>query len=276
MSTVIETQFEPEAAPRREARGLGRRLARAVLAVALVLTLTAAGGAVWLAVGDSAHADDLALALSTHGVTITDDGEVLTIAPTAVATVGVGIAFLPGTRIERDAYVATLAPIVEATGITAYVAAMPLNLPALADDPIGDIIAAHPETATWVVGGHSMGGFQAAAFAAAAAETPAGLLLWASGPARTELAGLDLPTLVVAGAEDTVLPLDRILGEGSLPATAEVELIAGMVHGQFGRYSDTDVAAGDPTHRPDADTLTDLVAATVTFLDEVTGASFPG
>jgi len=269
MSFSLDTEFGPAAVPRRRRRW-GRRVARTLLAVGLTLTLTATGGAVWLAVGDAAHTDELALALSAHAVTATDDGDVLTIAPTATPTVDVGIAFLPGTRIERDAYVATLAPIVEATGITAHIAAVPLNLPVLADDPIGDIIAAHPETATWVVGGHSMGGFEAAAFAATSDGMPAGLLLWASGPARTELAGLDLPTLIVAGAEDTVLPLDRILDEGSLPADVHIEVIDGMVHGQFGRYSDTDVPEGDLVRRSDADTSADLVAATVRFLDEIT------
>jgi hypothetical protein len=230
----------------------------------------------WLAVGDDANEGDLARALASHDITISDDDGVLTIMPAGGGRPGaVGVAFLPGTRIERHAYVATWAPIVEETGVTVHVAAVPLNLPALADDPIGEIIRSYPETSTWIVGGHSMGGFEAAAFAAAADAAPAGLLLWGSGTARSDLTNAELPILVVSGALDTVLPLERVIDEERLTPATTIEIIDGMVHGQFGRYSDTE-SSPNPSRRSDADTLADLADATVAFVAQIAAAAANG
>lgn len=271
LTAPAPTYVVPASTPRR--RSWGRRLARALGVLLLVLAAALLCGVAWLATGDNAEEADLALALATYAVTTSDDGGVLTIASTAsTATDAVGVAFLPGTRIERDAYVATWAPIVEATGITVHIAAVPLNLPVLADDPIGDIMAAHPETSTWIVGGHSMGGFEAAAFAAGADVIPAGLLLWASGPAESDLAETDVPTLIVAGAKDTVVTLERYADEALLAVDTTIEIIDGMVHGQFGRYSDTE-APQDPARRSDADTLADLVAITSAYLDQIAASA---
>lgn len=245
-----------------------RPVARTLLVVALLLTAALGAGVAWLAVGDDADEVALALALATHAVEVEDVDGVLTVAPSGASETGPGVVFVPGTRIERAAYVATWAPIVEATGVTVYVPAVPLNLPVLAADPIGAVIEAHPDRSTWIVGGHSMGGFEAAAYVATADVLPAGLLLWGSGPGRAELADAVVPTMLVAGGSDSVLPLDRALGEGSLPPDATIAVIDGMVHGQFGRYSDTEDPR-DPDRRSDVDTLDDLVATTSGFIDQV-------
>lgn len=246
-------------------RRLGRPVTRTLRYVAIGVAAALAAGASWLAVGDDADQGALVLALATYGITTSDDGTVLAITPSGPDRVDVGIVFIPGTRIAREAYVATWAPIVEATGVAVHIPAVPLNLPALAGDPIGDIIAANPGIPTWIVGGHSMGGFEAAAYTAATDERPAGLLLWGSGPARTDLSEVALPTLLVAGEADSVLPLDRALREGSLPPGATIEVVDGMTHGQFGRYGDEEV--GDRgSGRSNAETLDDLAAATAAFL----------
>ncbi len=253
-------------------RGWGRRVLRVLAIVLLVVAVATVGLLGWLATGDEADLSDLEAALAGYDVAVTYDDDIMTISPVSgVSTDAVGIAFLPGTRVQREAYVATWAPIVEATGVAVHMAAVPLNLPALASDPFTQIIAAHPETSTWVVGGHSMGGFEAAAFAESAEVTPAGLLLWASGPKGSDLAGTDITTLLVAGASDAVLPPDRLVDEELLAADTTIEIIDGMVDGQFGRYSDTE-APLDPERRSDADTLADLVAATTTFIEDVTAA----
>lgn len=245
-----------------------RLVARTLLVAALVLTAALGAGVAWLAVGDDAEEAALEFALAAHDVAVEDVDGVLTVAPRGTSTAGHGVVFVPGTRIEPAAYVATWAPIVEATGVTVYLPAVPLNLPVLAGDPVGAVIEAHPERSTWIVGGHSMGGFEAAAYVATADVLPAGLLLWGSGPGRTDLADAVVPTMLVAGGSDGVLPLDRALREGSLPPDATIAVIDGMVHGQFGRYSDTE-APSDPSRRSDVDTLDDLVATTSGFIEQV-------
>ena len=245
------------------------RRGRRAIAVLAVLAFSAGAATVgWLSVGDDANPDDLAAALATYDILVSQTGSTLTITSPGPTAPGLGIVFLPGTRVEPAAYVATWAPIVEATGTSVHIPAMPLNLPALESSEIEDVIAAHPTTTTWIVGGHSMGGFEAAEHAATAAVQPAGLLLWGSGPARTDLADAVLPTLLVAGGADTVLPLDRAMREGSLPADATIEVIDGMVHGQFGRYSATGPTQ-DPTTRSDDDTLSELVSETTAFIHQV-------
>ena len=250
----------------------GVRLRRGLGRSGLVLVSLVLGFICWLALGAPAEVDVLELALAGHAITVTDDGSVLTIAPAGgAAPDAVGVAFLPGTRVQPDAYVATWAPIVEATGVVVHIAAVPLNLPVLAQDGIDGIIAANPQTTTWIAGGHSMGGFVAAEYAALGEVRPAGLLLWASGPAETDLSQSDVPTLLVAGAADVVLPPDRIIDEASLPADTNAVIIDGMVHGQFGRYSDTE-DLGDPTRRTDDETLEDLVAVTAGFVRAIADA----
>jgi hypothetical protein len=250
-----------------------RRLVRALVSVAVAFAVATVAFLGWLATGDAAEPVELDAALRDYAITVTDEGGVLTITPAGgPAEDALGVAFLPGTRVERDAYVATWAPIVETTGVIVHIAAVPLNLPALAGDPIGEIIAAHPETSSWIVGGHSMGGFEAAAFAAVSDTTPDGLLLWASGPKGSDLAGSEVPTLLVAGESDTVLPPDRLIDEELLAPDTTIEIIDGMVHGQFGRYSDTEDPL-DATRRSDDETLADLVEATSAFIALVATAA---
>ena len=266
---MITLANPPSAASQRPVRARRtRRSARVLAGLALLALLAVGATAGWLAVGDDANADDLASALATYDIRVSQDGPTLTVASSGAAAQDIGIVFLPGTRIEPAAYVATWAPIVEATGVSVHIPAMPLNLPALESGHIEDVIAANSTTSTWIVGGHSMGGFEAAEHVATTAARPAGLLLWGSGPARTDLAEVVIPTLLVAGGADTVLPLDRALREGSLPVDATIEVIDGMVHGQFGRYSDTGTQQ-DPTVRSDADTLTDLAGDTASFIQQV-------
>lgn len=89
-----------------------------------------------------------------------------------------------------------------------------------------------------------------------------------SASAITDLADAVVPTMLVAGGSDGVLPLDRALREGNLPPDATIAVIDGMVHGQFGRYSDTE-APSDPSRRSDVDTLDDLVATTSGFIEQI-------
>lgn len=241
-----------------------RRLLAAVGLLVVLVALGALGFAGWLAMGDDADPAAVARAERRHDVVVADVDGVLSIRPVD-GGVDVGVAFLPGARIERGAYVATWAPIVERTGVHVFVPGVPLNLPVLGGDHATAVREAHPELSTWVVGGHSMGGFAASdGLADGVDDEVAGLLLWASGPGRgVDLSDLDLPTLVVAGGIDDVVPLGMISrGLDDLPPDAELVVIERMTHGQFGRYREVD----DPDRRPDEDTLADLVSATVAFL----------
>lgn len=253
--------------PNRRVHRWRRVLLRGLGVLITLLSLGAMGFAAWLAMGDDADPTARARAALGHEVVVTDTDGILRIEP-ADGGVDVGVAFLPGARIERGAYVATWAPIVERTGVHVFVPGVPLNLPVLGGDHVADVIGTHPELTTWVVGGHSMGGFAASeSLANRIDDEVAGLLLWASGPGRdADLSAVDLPTLVVAGARDRIVPLDMVTrGLDELPEATELVVIEGMTHGQFGRYREVD----DPDRRADEETLADLVAATVAFLGAI-------
>jgi hypothetical protein len=252
--------MDPAPPPRARWRRVVRRV---VVSLFVLVVLGVSGFAGWLAVGDDADPGARAAAIARHDVTVDEDDGVLTIRP-ADGGVDVGVVFLPGARIERGSYVATWAPIVERTGVHVFVPGVPLNLPLLGGDHVDAVRAAHPEIAAWIVGGHSLGGFTAASsLAAGDRDDVLGLLLWAAGPGRADLRALEVPTLVVAGAADEVVPLPMVRrGLGDLPMTTVLVVIDGMSHGQFGRYREVDANA----RRSDEATLAELVAATTRFL----------
>jgi hypothetical protein len=150
----------------------------------------------------------------------------------------VGVVFYPGARVAPDAYVASLAPLVEEEHVTVVVPRVPLNF-ALLDHRAGDgVRAAHPSIDRWYVGGHSLGGVAACRYAAANADDPAvvGLLLYGSR-CDADVSGTDLDVLSITGAADTVLDRgDYEASLGRLPADATVVSLIGVNHSQFGDY----------------------------------------
>ena len=71
-----------------------------------------------------------------------------------------------------------------------------------------EIIAAHPEIAHWVIGGHSVGGTAAALYTAAHPERIAGLAIWSSYPAdSSDLSNLNIPVVLMYGGNETGGPM---------------------------------------------------------------------
>ena len=240
---------------------------RVLTALFTLAVLVVAGVAIWLVVGVPADGDAYAAVAADSDLEIDDHGGVLELRPAANSPT-VGVVFYPGARIDHTAYAATWAPVVEATGVAVFVPRMPFNLAPFAADRIESIRAANPAIDTWLLGGHSMGGFAALDFVTdhPGAEL-AGLVLWASaGPPRTDPSAIDVPTLTVAGELDDVIPLDAIeRSEERFAAVGELVVVPGMTHSQFGRYRADAVVDG----RSDEDTQADLTRAVIDFLEDV-------
>ena len=124
-------------------------------------------------------------------------------------------------------------------------------------------IGVHPEITYWVVGGHSLGGIRAAAFADSSQRIK-GLVLWASYPAGA-LGRSDLRVLSVFGSADArTTPADIRAHQADLPRNTEYVEVPGGTRAAFGEYED---GAGDGIPgTPGASAERRVVTATHAFL----------
>ena len=146
----------------------------------------------------------------------------------------VGLVFVPGARVDPRAYAPLLIPLAEA-GNLVIVLKDPFGI-ALADaDHAARPMAVHTEIASWVVGGHSLGGTAAASFADSDHRVK-GLLLWASYPA-SPLTRTDLKVMSIYGTEDGLATPQKIEDHKSyLPADTQYVQVTGGIHAYFGDY----------------------------------------
>jgi pimeloyl-ACP methyl ester carboxylesterase len=126
-------------------------------------------------------------------------------------------------------------------------------------------LAAFPAIRHWVVGGHSLGGVAAAAYASG--HHVDGLVLWASYPSNDSLKNSNTKVISIYGTQD-------ISGLGAfdhshdlLPPDTEYVAIQGGNHAQFGDYG---VQPGDKAATiTRAEQQKQAVEATVQFLKEI-------
>jgi hypothetical protein len=243
----------------------GRRVLTAAGVVVLVATLAFLG---WASDVSEAADEDLAAVRNDPDVEVVEHAGYLAFLPAGGRVTTEAIVFYPGAKIAPEAYVATWAPVVEATGTAVFLPAMPLNLAVLGVSRADDVRAAEPGVERWWVGGHSLGGAMAASYAGRTAPGALeGLVLW--GAYATEGAGLrdreDLEVLSVSGGRDGLsTPAEVAAGAGFLPpGTVQVE-IAGMNHAQFGRYGPQG-GDGEP-ELTQAQAMAQLTEATARFL----------
>jgi hypothetical protein len=154
-------------------------VARAALIVLLVAAIAAIGGFLWWAQPQPLLPEATAALASTPAATFeeADDGR-LTYTPTA-APPRVGLVLYPGGKVPPAAYAPAARAIAE-QGYLVAIVPVPFNLAILSTGAAKAAIDDHPEIASWVVGGHSLGGASAALFVDANPGTVDGLVLWAA------------------------------------------------------------------------------------------------
>jgi hypothetical protein len=165
-----------------------------------------------------------------------------------------------GARVDPAAYLATVRPLVAATGVSVYLPAFPLRLAVLAPGRADAVRAAHPEVTEWWIGGHSLGGAMAAGQAADARPGAyRGLLLLAAYPPGEGLADRDdLVVLSIVGGRDGLTTVDDVdRRRDLLPVGATIAVLDGVNHAQFGRYG---TQPGDGEASVDDATATRLIA----------------
>ncbi|MEN6436131.1 MAG: alpha/beta fold hydrolase [Anaerolineaceae bacterium] len=207
----------------------------------LLLVLFTAGFFVWGETAAQPMPEALTALKSDERVTVTD-GQWLTFAPVDRQS-DIGFIFYPGARVDYRAYAPAARQIAE-NGILVVIVRMPLNLAVFNINAAEKVEASYPQIKTWAIGGHSLGGSMAAAYAKSYPDSIKGLVLWASYPASNDnLSQLRLKVVSIFGSQDGLATLEEI--EASrllLPADTTWVEIEGGNHAQFGWYGDQ---AGD-------------------------------
>lgn len=228
---------ERTATPRQLRRRAELRLALAVPALLACLVLVAVVG--WARPFPPSPGVVTAMRADPD-VKLTDTLTWYELSPTARDTAGdvvapkVGLVFVPGARVDPRAYAPLLAPLAKA-GNLVIVLKDPLGIALTDPDHAARPMAVHTEIASWVTGGHSLGGTAAAAFADGHPQVK-GLLLWASYPAGP-LTRTDLRVMSISGTEDGLATPAKIEDhKPQLPPDTEYVEIDGGVHAYFGDY----------------------------------------
>lgn len=146
-----------------------------------------------------------------------------------------GLIFYPGGKVEYTAYAPLLHELAK-QGILCVLLKMPANLAVLDIDAADGILEEFPEIQNWYMGGHSLGGSMAAAYAAKHTDEYDGLILLAAYSTE-DLRYSGFQVISVYGSEDGVMNREKYeenfvnLSEGVLEYVIE-----GGCHAQFGSY----------------------------------------
>ncbi len=206
----------------------------------LLIVLLAAGGFVAWALFVPAPMPEAIDALKSDAWVSVESGPWIVFTP-AGHDPDTGFIFYPGGRVDARAY-APVARAIAAGGNRVVIAPMPLNLAVFAPDSARAVIAAYPQVKHWAVGGHSLGGAMAAAFAQQNPGAVQGLVLWAAYPAENNsLAASPLRVVSVYGTRDGLATPAKIeASRRLLPADTRFVAIEGGNHAQFGWYGPQD------------------------------------
>ena len=147
----------------------------------------------------------------------------------------VGFIFYPGGKVEPLAYVPLMRALTE-KGILCVLVEMPFHLAVFDIDAAEGIQEQYPDIERWYIGGHSLGGSMAAAYAETCPDDFEGLVLLGSYSAA-DLAETDLRVLSVYGSEDGVLDRGNYEeNKKNLPRDFEEVILDGGCHAYFGMY----------------------------------------
>ena len=202
----------------------------AVLAVLLVICI---GFAVY--VGDYYHADEAAVQAMApaDNLSVSRIGaDTIVFAP---AVPQAGLIFYPGGKVEYTAYAPLMRSCAE-KGILCVLVKMPCNLAVLDMNAADGIAEQYPDIDRWYIGGHSLGGAMAAAYAADHSGELDGLILLAAYSTK-DLKDSGLDVLSVYGSEDQVLNREKYEEyQENLPSGTTEIIIEGGCHAGFGSY----------------------------------------
>jgi dienelactone hydrolase len=201
-----------------------------------IITLGIIGFITWGLTPLGPTSEALAAMESNANVTVQDKGNFIVFTPTSHIPI-TGFILYPGGHVDYRSY-APIAQEIASHGYSVSIVRMPLSLAVFGIDRADEVISAYPEMRYWVIGGHSLGGSMAAAYAKSHSDKVQGVAFWASYPSTSDdLSTTDLKGLSTYGSNDQVLDRDNFNDTVSLlPHGTILQVIQGGNHAQFGNY----------------------------------------
>ncbi|MGZ0711468.1 alpha/beta hydrolase (plasmid) [Coraliomargarita sp. W4R53] len=257
---------DPVATSQKIRRPRGWRIFWWVLvSLGALLVVGVIGLIIWSQVGVyQAEPEPLALVQANPAITYTDTDSAIVLEPADGAS-ELGLVYIPGAKVEAEAYAFKMSGLVEETGITVVITKPWLNLAFFDLRPLTTFTDLAPEVNTWAVGGHSLGGVKACMLAPDADA----LALFGSYCAN-DLSGSGLPVISLSGSDDGLSTPEKVDdARALLPSDATMHQIDGANHAAFGDYGPQ---AGDGTATiSDDDMRTELTEWLTAFTDETAG-----
>lgn len=181
-----------------------------------------------------------------------------------------GFIIYGGASIEPEAY-APAAYGIAAAGHLAVLVKMPNDTSLLAPERAAQVIAALPDVSTWAIGGHSMGGIAACAFAKDNLDLIDAVILWASHPSEANrLDETSLAAISISAENDGIYPPDVIQASAEhLPEDTQWVEIEGGNHYQFGWYEDDHQPIDGDAEISLVQQTDEIVSATVQFMNSL-------
>ncbi len=204
-----------------------------LLSLFVLLALGAGGFLLWAETPARPQAAALAALQSDDLVTVSETHGYLAFQPTRQPP-KTGFIFYPGGRVDYRAYAPILHQIA-AQGFLVILVPVRLNLAFFDLEAGAPALTDFPQVKTWAVGGHSLGGVAASLFASNHPQVQA-LILWASYPPDDSLKSSSLPVLSIYGSQDGQAAEVAERSRTILPANAQIVVIEGGNHAQFGDY----------------------------------------
>jgi len=193
----------------------------------------------------------------------------------------VGFIIYPGGLVDPVAYAPT-AHELAAKGYLTFIVKMERDIAiGKSAKRATTVINDYPEIEKWAIGGHSMGGVGASAYAREFTENIVGVVLWASYPSETfRIDDKDLSVISIYGTKDGLATIDEDIepSKEHLPPDAQFEPIEGGNHTQFGWYdtSPDPLQPGDnPADITREEQQAQIVQATAGFLDQFAETMLP-
>lgn len=234
----------------------------------IVLVVAFSGFFVWASGTTGTLLDEAVSALKSDAVVQVSTDKWLVFTPRAQAPT-TGYIFYPGGRVLPEAYAPYARALAEAGNLVVIVP-MPLNLAVLDSGRASEVMTTFPQVEHWAIGGHSLGGSMAAAYAFDNPDTVQGLVLLAAYPAGwNDLSSrADLVVASIYGTRDGLANPDDIENSKALLPVDTLYLpIEGGNHAQFGWYGDQ--PGDNPATISRVDQQAEVVAATLLVLEQI-------
>jgi len=239
-------------------------------AIAVLILAAAAALLVWGLNPAPAQSAALAALQSDAAVLVTAETWGAGFTPVGEA-VQSGFIIYPGAHVDWRAY-SLAAHEISACGYRVDLVRMPLSMALFAPGRAEQVIAANPSIQNWIIGGHLLGGVEAAVYAYEHPGQIQGLVFWASYPAEAnDFSASGLPVLSVSGSLDGLATPEKISASAQrLPSSTLWLEIQGGNHAQFGDYGPQ--SGDNPATISAEDQREQIVAATCDFIGSIIAA----